>query len=116
LGGQFAAAERVIVMSIKLARMNRTVGIPLAVVALANAAPAQQTNKRSEFSRRANSYAVFMIAVDSDDAPKVLARGGRALGFLSGVVQVDFLKGATSENGRNGQLTRSRPSRVAVSG
>jgi hypothetical protein len=98
LGGQFAATERVIVMSIKLVRINRTVGIALAIVALANAAPAQQTLKILTPSD--DSCAVFMIAMDSDDPPKVLALGGWALGFLSGVVQgtgVDFLKGATSE-------------------
>jgi hypothetical protein len=136
LGGQFAATERVIVISIKLVRMNRTVAIALAIVALANAAPAQQTLKILTPSD--DSYAVFMIAMDSDDPRKVLAVGGWALGFLSGVVQetgVDFLKGATSENEsalcrlqegacpadvvrsrRNGQITRSRPSRVAVNG
>jgi hypothetical protein len=79
-----------------------------------------------------------MIAMHSDDQAKVLALGGWALGFLSGVVNgtgADFLKGATSENEsalcrlqegaypadvvrsrRNGQITCSRPSRVAVNG
>src|ERR1700730_6351723 len=79
--------------------MNRTVGIALAIVALTNAAPAQQTLKILTPSD--NSYAVFMIAMDSDDPPKVLALGGWALGVLSGVMQgtgVDLLKGATSEN------------------
>jgi hypothetical protein len=65
--------------------MNRTVGIALAIVALANAAPAQQTLKILTPSD--DSYAVFMIATDSDDPRWVLALGGWALGFLSGVVQ-----------------------------
>jgi hypothetical protein len=65
--------------------------------------PAAAQQKIQILTPTDDSCAIFTAAMDSGD-PKVVAQGGWALGFLSGVAQgagVDILRGATAQGVMN---------------